>query len=255
MNGLLADKVALVTGAASGIGRATARLFAQQGAKVVVADVNTDDGEQVAQSIRGDGGDAIFVRADVGLMNDVQAVVDATVLHYGRLDVLHSNAGFTPQGDALETSEADWDRTLAVCLKATYMLAHCAIPTMRAGGGGSIVITGSVHSIRGYARATAYQASKGGLLALTRSLAVDLAPAIRVNAILPGAVLTGKPGSHTPESIDLMARMCALKRVGEPEDIAQVALFLASSMSAYMTGESIVVDGGLTSIIQLPPGH
>lgn len=254
MNGLLAGKIALVTGAASGIGRATARLFAQQGAKVVLADVNTTDGEQTAQSIRGNACDAIFVRADVGLMDDVRALVYATVAHFGGLDVLHSNAGFTPRGDAIETSEADWDRTIAVCLKATYMLAHCAIPTMRAGGGGSIVITGSVHSIRGYARYTAYQASKGGLLALTRSLAVDFAPDIRVNAILPGAVLTGQPGSQTPDQIERTAQMCVLKRIGQPEDIAQVALFLASDMSAYITGESIVVDGGLTSIIQLPPG-
>jgi NAD(P)-dependent dehydrogenase (short-subunit alcohol dehydrogenase family) len=254
MNGLLASKVALVTGAASGIGRATALLFSQHGARVVLADINAAGGEQTAQSIRDDGGDAIFVHADVGLMSDVRALVDATVSRHGRLDVIHSNAGFTPRGDAIETSEADWDRTLAVCLKATYLLAHCAIPTMRVGGGGSIVITGSVHSIRGYARSTAYQASKGGLLALTRSLAADFAPAIRVNAILPGAVLTGQPGSQTPEQIERTAQMCALKRIGQPEDIAQVALFLASDMSAYITGESIVVDGGLTSIIQLPAG-
>lgn len=254
MNGLLAGKVALVTGAASGIGRATVRLFSQQGANVVLADINSAGGEHTAQSIRDDGGDATFVRADVGLMSDVRALVDATVARHGRLDVIHSNAGFTPRGDAVETSEADWDRTLAVCLKATYLLAHCAVPTMRAGGGGSIVITGSVHSIRGYARSTAYQASKGGLLALTRSLAVDLAPDIRVNAILPGAVLTGQAGSQTPQQIERMAQMCVLKRVGQPEDIAQAALFLASDMSAYITGESIVVDGGLTSIIQLPAG-
>ena len=254
MNSLLNNKVALVTGAASGIGRASAHLFAQHGARVVVADVNVADGEHVAQSIRETGGDAIFFGTDVGQMGEVRALVDTTVAHYGRIDTIFSNAGFTPPGNAVETREEDWDRTLAVCLKATYMLAHCAIPTMQAGGGGTIVITGSVHSIRGYARSTAYQAAKGGLLALTRTMAADFAPTIRVNAILPGAVLTGQAGKITQEQIDQMARMCVLRRCGQPEDIAQVALFLASNMSAYMTGESIVVDGGLTSIIQVPTG-
>jgi NAD(P)-dependent dehydrogenase (short-subunit alcohol dehydrogenase family) len=252
MNGLLSEKVALVTGAASGIGRASARLFARQGARVVLADVNDDDGRAAAAAITGEGGEALFVRTDVGQSDDIRALVDAAVERFGRLDVVFSNAGFTPQGDAVETSESDWDRTLDVCLKASYLLAHCAVPIMRRNGGGSFVITSSVHSIRGYARSTAYQAAKGGLTALTRAMAADFAPAIRVNAILPGAVQTGRPGALRQDQIDMMAGMCVMRRIGQPEDIANAALFLASDMSSYITGQSLVVDGGLTSIIQVP---
>ena len=254
MEALLANRVAIITGAASGIGRASARLFARHGASVVLADLNAEDGEATANDIRDTGASAIFVRTDVGKMADIRALVEAATTHFGGLHIIYSNAGFTPQGNAVETREEDWDRTLNVCLKATYMLAHCGVPAMLASGGGAIVVTASVHSIRGYARSTAYQAAKGGLTALTRTMAADFAPRIRVNAILPGAVQTGRPGSLTQEQIDQMAQMCVLRRIGQPEDIAQAALFLASDMSSYMTGESLVVDGGLTSIIQLPPG-
>lgn len=252
MNGLLQTKVALITGAASGIGRATAQLFARHGAKVVLADVTTAVGEEAVQGIRAEGGDAIFVRTDVGQMNEVQALVEKTLALYGRLDIIHSNAAAYTLGNAVEISEADWDRTLAVCLKATWMLAHFGVPAMLAGGGGAIVVTGSNHAIRGYASYTAYQAAKGGLLALTRALAADFAPTIRVNTILPGAVMTGLSAHLTAEQREKVAQMCLLKRYAQPEDIAQVALFLASDMSSYMTGESIVVDGGLTSVIQVP---
>ena len=253
MNGLLQTKVALITGAASGIGRATAQLFARHGAKVVLADVTTAVGEEAVQGIRAEGGDAIFVRTDVGQMNEVQALVEKTLALYGRLDIIHSNAAAYTMGNAVETNEDEWDRTLAVCLKATWMLAHFGVPAMLAGGGGAIVITGSVHAIRGYAKNTAYQASKGGLLALTRAMAADFAPAIRVNIILPGAVVTGLWAKSTAAQRERTAQMCPLKRNAQPEDIAQVALFLASGMSSYMTGEALVVDGGLTSVIQIPP--
>ncbi len=253
MTGMLQDKVALITGAASGIGRATAQLFARQGAKVVLADVTTAAGEEAAQGIRAEGGDAIFVRTDVGQMNEVQALVEKTLALYGRLDIIHSNAAAYTMGNAVETNEDEWDGTLAVCLKATWMLAHFGVPAMLAGGGGAIVITGSVHAIRGYAKNTAYQASKGGLLALTRAMAADFAPTIRVNIILPGAVVTGLWAKSTAAQRERTAQMCPLKRNAQPEDIAQVALFLASGMSSYMTGEALVVDGGLSSVIQIPP--
>ena len=253
MTGLLETQVALITGAASGIGRATAQLFARQGAKVVLADRTAAAGEEAAQGIRAEGGDAIFVQTDIGQMSEVQALVEKTLAHYGRLDIIHSNAAAYTMGDAVETSEDEWDRTLAVCLKATWMLAHFGVPAMLAGGGGAIVITGSVHAIRGYAKNTAYQASKGGLLALTRAMAADFAPTIRVNIILPGAVETGLWAKSTADQRERIAQMCPLKRNAQPEDIAQVALFLASGMSSYMTGEALVVDGGLTSVIQIPP--
>lgn len=249
---LLANKVALITGGGSGIGRATARLFAREGAKVVVVDINAEGGQTTADELRAAGGDSLFIQADVGKMEQVRAMIDTAHQHYGRLDIIHSNAAASVGGTAPEISEADWDWTIAVCLKATWMIAHCAVPKMLAQGGGVIIITGSVHSIRGYANASAYQAAKGGVLALTRSLAIDHAPTIRVNAILPGAVETGLWKDVTPEQRRQIAQQCILRRNGQPEDIANVALFLASDLSAYMTGTYVVVDGGLTSVIETP---
>ena len=252
MTGLLQDKVALITGAASGIGRATAQLFAREGARVVLADINVAGGEAAAEGIRAEGGDAFFVRADVSQMAEVQALVQATQDRYGRLDVLHSNAFAHKLGNALEITEDEWDWSLDITLKATWMLARYALPIMLAGGGGTIVITGSVHALRGYAGHAAYQAAKGGLLALTRSLAMDFAPTVRVNTILPGAVVTGAWTGTSDAHMARVADMCPLKRNAAPEEIAQVALFLASPMSSFMTGTSVVADGGLTAVIVEP---
>ena len=249
---LLADKVALITGAASGIGRATARLFAEQGAKVVAADVNAAGGQEVVDAIRSASAEAHFVRGDVGKLGDVEAMVRAAVDHFGRLDIVHSNAASFAMGTATNLSEEDWDFTLNVCLKATWMLARCAMPHMLAQGAGVFVITGSVHALRGYADNTAYQAAKGGLLALTRSLAADYAPDVRVNTILPGAVVTGLWDPISEADREKIAQMCPLGRNGRPEEIAQAALFLASDMSSYMTGSHVVVDGGLSSIMMVP---
>ncbi len=252
MTGLLHDKVALITGAASGIGRATAQLFAQQGAKVVVADINEAGGQAAVDGIRAAGGDALFCRTDVGRMADIEALVQAAQARYGRLDILHSNAFAHKRGNAVELSEADWDWSLDITLKATWMLAHHALPLMLSGAGGVIVITGSVHALRGYAKYAAYQAAKGGLLALTRSLAMDFAPRVRVNTILPGAVVTGAWAGASERHMAQVAATCPLKRNAAPEEIAQVALFLASDMSSFMTGASVVVDGGLTAVIEVP---
>ena len=247
---MLKDKVAMITGASTGIGRATARLFAEQGAKVVVVDINDADGQQTVAGIEEKGGDAFYLHSDVGVMDQVQAMVKRAIDHYGQVDIVHSNAYASVDGCAHEISEEDWDRTLDVSLKATWMIAHYILPKMQVQqNGGVFIITGSVHSIRGYVHATAYQAAKGGLLALTRALAIDYAPTIRVNAILPGAVET-QPA--TEEERKRTAEMCPLNRNGQPEDIAQAALFLASDMSSYMTGTSLIVDGGLVSTIKLP---
>ena len=248
---LLEDKVALITGAGSNIGRGTAQLFAREGAKVVVADINAASGQETVSSIRKASGEAVFVEADVGTMDGVRSMVDATVERYGRLDIVHSNAYSNVMGTATEITEADWDRTLDVCLKATWMLAHCGFPVMLEHGGGAMVITASVHSIRGYLRHTAYDAAKGGLLGLMRALAADYAPDIRVNAILPGAIPHRRTREELPtEDLEDRAERYPLRRVGTPHDIAQAALFLASDMSSYMTGTYLVVDGGLTSIIE-----
>jgi NAD(P)-dependent dehydrogenase (short-subunit alcohol dehydrogenase family) len=246
---LLEGKVALITGAGSGIGRATAHLFARHGARVVVVDINDVSGRDTVQHLRGTGTDAVFVRADVGNMAQVQAMVAAAVQHYGGIDIVHSNAAASIGGSATEVDEEGWDRTLAVCLKATWMIAHHAVPVMLHRGGGTIVITGSIHSIRGFSGCAAYQASKGGLLSLTRSLACDYAPTIRVNAILPGAMDAGMGGQVDESERTRIAKLCPLQRTGRPEDIAQAALYLASDMSAFVTGTSLVVDGGWTSHI------
>jgi NAD(P)-dependent dehydrogenase (short-subunit alcohol dehydrogenase family) len=249
---LLEGKVALITGAASGIGRATAKLFAREGAKVAVADINSRGCEETVESIRTASGEAIAITADVGRMDQVRAMVETAYREFGKLDIVLSNAATHVMGSATEINEHDWDRTLDVCLKATWMLAHCTLPRIVAQGGGVFIITGSVHALRGYAGYAAYQAAKGGLLALTRSLAADFAPTVRVNTILPGAVVTGLWDKVSEEDRRRIAEMCPLRRNGQPEDIAQPALFLASDMSSYMTGTYLIVDGGLTSIIQVP---
>ncbi len=247
---LLKDKVALITGASSGIGRATASLFADQGAKVIVVDINDARGVETIREIEKKGGEALYLHTDVGVMDQVEAMVMHAIDHYGQIDIVHSNAYASFDGYAHEISEEGWDRTLDVSLKATWMIARGILPKMQGEqGGGVFIITGSVHSIRGYAHRTAYQAAKGGLLALTRALAADYAPKIRVNAILPGAIET-QPA--TEEERRRTAGMCPLNRVGQPEDIAQAALFLASEMSSYMTGTYLIVDGGLVSTIKLP---
>lgn len=248
---LLDGKVALITGAASGIGRATAKLFAQHGARVVLVDVNEAGGTQAVKDIETQSGEALFIKADVGDMPQVSATISATLEHYGRLDIVYSNAASYRLGSAAEISEADWDYTQAACLKATWMIAHYAMPAMLRNDSGSFIITSSVQAIRGYTRHCAYQAAKGGLLSLTRSLAADYAPKVRVNAILPGAVITGIAAGLSEAELKRIALMCPLQRNAPPEEIASVALFLASDMSAYMTGSCVVVDGGLSSFIQM----
>ncbi len=247
---MLAGKVALITGAASGIGRATAQLFAEHGASVVLADTNDAGGQQAAENIRAKDREAIFVKSDVGKMDDVNAMIKTTLDRFGRLDIVHSNAASYALGTATKISEVEWDRTQAVCLKATWMIAHAALPAMLLQDQGAFIITASVQSIRGYTSHVAYQAAKGGLLAMTRSLAADYAPKIRVNAILPGAVITGLAAGLSASDLERVANMCPLRRNAPPEEIATVALFLASDMSAYMTGSCLVVDGGLTSVVK-----
>jgi NAD(P)-dependent dehydrogenase (short-subunit alcohol dehydrogenase family) len=245
----LDGRVALITGAASGIGRATAKLFAQHGARVVLADVNEAGGAKVADDIHSQSGDALFVKADVSDLQQVSAMVSATLNHYGRLDIVYSNAASYRLGSASEISEGDWDYTQSACLKASWMIAHYTMPALLRNDSGAFIITASVQAIRGYTRHCAYQAAKGGLLALTRSLAADYAPKIRVNAILPGAVITGIAIGLSEAELKRIAMMCPLQRNAPPEEIATVALFLASDMSAYMTGTCVVVDGGLSSAI------
>lgn len=249
---LLQNKVALITGAASGIGRASALLFAREGAKVVVSDKNADGGKETVDSIVSEGNDAVFVETNVGCMADVEALVNACVEHYGRIDIVFSNACHYPMGTATELTEADWDITMDVCLKATWMLAKHALPLMVEQGSGVFVITGSVHSLRGFSSYASYDPAKAGLLGMTRNLAMDYAPHVRVNALLPGPIVTGLWKDMTPEEIQQSADSVPLKRNGTPEDVAKVALFLASDLSSYVTGTEVVVDGGMISGIKFP---
>ena len=218
----------------------------------MVADLDTGAGRECVARIERAGGAAAFIEADVGSMSAVENLISATMDRYGRLDVIHSNAYHSAVGTATAITEDDWGRTLDVSLKATWMLAHHGFPAMLAGGGGAMVITSSIHAVRGFARSTAYQAAKGGLVALTRALATDYGPEIRVNAVLPGPILT--PGQrHTPRSwIEVTAGQTILGRFGRAEEVAQAVLFLASDMSSYVTGTSLVVDGGHSCAIQMP---
>ncbi len=241
----LAGKVAIVTGAASGIGEATARLLAAEGASVCAVDLNNEAGRQVADSIVGDGGTAIFIRADVGKGAQVKRVVERALQKFGRLDVLHNNAYWSRNGQATELEEKAWDRTLEVTLKSVFLGAKYAIPAMRQSGGGSIINTGSVHSLVGFAGFTAYDAAKGGVLAMTRTLAIDYGPDIRVNAVLPGAILTPAWDGTSKSYRKRCAEMVPAKRLGDPDDIARAVLFLASDEASYITGTSLTVDGGM----------
>jgi len=245
----LAGKVALITGAGSGIGRATAQLFAREGAYVTVVDIADEGGRETVASIEQAGGHGLFIHADVAKASHVEAMIESTIGQFDRLDILHNNAYWTAFRPAVETSEDEWDRTLDVCLKGPFLGAKYAIPHMLSNGGGVIINTASVNSIRGLPGHAAYQAAKGGLLSLTRSLAADYAPTIRVNAILPGGVMTPTLDNIDPELIRRSMEKTPLKRYAQPEEIAEVALFLASDASSFFTGSGIVVDGGMTSVL------
>ena len=250
---LLENKVALVTGSASGIGRASAELFAKQGAQVIVTDLAEDDGHETVKRINATGGDSIFLKADIGKMSEVEGLVNAATQHYGRIDVLFSNACHYPEGKAADVPEEDWDRGISGCLKATWMLAKHTLPGMVKRGGGTIVVTGSVHSLFGFTGTHSYDIAKAGLLGLVRNIALDYAPTVRINAVLPGAVETGLWDHLGPEEREKIAKGLPLQRNGQPEDIAQAALFLASDMSSYVTGTHLTVDGGQTCGFMLDP--
>ena len=243
----LRDRVAIITGAASGIGRATAQRFAREGAAVVIADINRSGGGACAQEIRSAGGNAAFVETDVSEEGDLRRMVEAAVETYGGLDILHNNAFWNAPGAAQDVTEADWQRTLAVTLTAVWQGSKLAIPHLLESQAGVILNTASVHSIVGLAGSAAYQAAKGGVLSLTRAMSLELPPRVRVVAILPGAI-------ETPATMDVPADAHAefvsqvpMGRMGQPEEIASLAAFLASDEASYITGAGIVVDGGYTT--------
>ncbi|MGI8743677.1 MAG: SDR family oxidoreductase [Bryobacteraceae bacterium] len=249
----LSGKTAIVTGSGSGIGKATARLFAQEGAAVVIIDWNREAGTASAEAILETGGEALFCEADVSRPADVQRFVAIAKERYGGIDILVNNAAVQVLAQLVETTEEDWDRIHSVNLKGVFLGCKYVIPEMIKKGGGSIVNLSSVLGFVGDPDLAAYCAAKGGVLALTKAAALTYGPqGIRVNSICPGDVdtpLVQHYFSKDPDPARLRAEVSskyALRRIASPEEVAEAALFLASAASSFITGSTIVVDGGLT---------
>jgi NAD(P)-dependent dehydrogenase (short-subunit alcohol dehydrogenase family) len=253
----LSGKVALITGAGNGIGRASARLFAAEGAKVAVLDRLEAEGRRTVAEIEQAGGAALFVPADVTNEAQVRRAVEATVERFGALHILYANAGVSPaeRGPIEELTRADWDRILNVNLNGVFVCMQQAVPAIRRAAGGAIVATASAAAL--VARGTlSYSAAKGGVIALMRTLAIQLAPAgIRVNAVAPGFINNFMPRAgrlpteeERRQRLADMAAQTPLGRPGTPEDIAHAALYLASDDASFVTGQVLVVDGGLTAL-------
>ena len=250
----LRDKVAMITGAGSGMGRLAGLTFAREGARVVAADVSARAGEETAAEITRAGGEALFVEADVSREAQVRRLVQHAVERFGRLDVLYNNAGIFPEkdGSVVDVEEAVWDQVLAVNLKGIYLCCKYGIPELLESGGGSIINVASFVALVGCTvPQDAYTASKGGVIALTKSLAVQFGPRkIRTNAIAPGPIETPLLTSWLLANPDARKRRLdriPLGRFGRPEDIVQMALYLASDESTWVNGSVLVVDGGITS--------
>lgn len=252
----LKDRVAIVTGAAKGIGWGIATVLAKEGAKVVVVDWDEQDGAKTAAEIRDGGGDAIFVKCDVSNEDQVKAMIQATLDQYGRIDILVNNAGIGVYKTITDATSEDWDRCLGVNLKGVFLCSKYAIPHMQKIGKGAIVNISSVHAYANVNGTSPYAASKGGVTALTRAMAMDYSPTIRVNAIAPGWVLTPLIQSIFDSYPDpaaqqrLVEQRQVMKRIGRPEDVGYAAAFLASDEASFITGVQLFVDGGLTAQLE-----
>jgi NAD(P)-dependent dehydrogenase (short-subunit alcohol dehydrogenase family) len=255
----LVNKVALITGAGNGIGRATAQLFAQEGAKVVVQDVNADMAQETVQLIGKAGGEAVSIGGDVASSADAEAMVNKAVDTYGRLDVLFNNAGVWHGGTILDIGEADWDRTMEVNVKGIYLVSRYAVQHMMRQEGGSIINAASVAALRGSPMSAAYNASKGAVLLLTKCMALDFGRyGIRVNCTCPGVIATQMADQlltyrslgdddRKQALLETYEERHAVGRFGQPEEVAKVVLFLASDESSFVSGAAWPVDGGLSA--------
>jgi NAD(P)-dependent dehydrogenase (short-subunit alcohol dehydrogenase family) len=250
----LKDRVAVVTGAGAGIGRAIAERFAREGASVVIAEIDAQTGRNAAQSIEAAGGQALFVSTDVSDEAQVKSLVEKTVARFGRIDVLCNNAAvlfFQDEAPAHELSREVWDRTIAVNLRGYWLTSKYVVPVMLRQKNGSIIHVASPTGIYGFTRLTAYSASKGGVFGLMRAMAADYAPHhIRVNAIVPGTIDTPMNAVELSDPVarERYAELTPARRLGTGEDLAGVAVFLASDDSDYCVGGIFTVDGGLTAV-------
>jgi 3-oxoacyl-[acyl-carrier protein] reductase len=250
---VLAGNVALITGAASGQGRAAAQLFASEGAVIVIADIDDVGAGETVALVEKDGGQAIAVHADVSRRADCDAMVERTVDAFGAVDVLYNNAAIQMSGRLVDCTEQEWDLTLATNLNAIFWACRAALPHMLRAGRGSIVNTASTLGLVGSEGYAAYGAAKAGLVALTRQIAVEYGPVVRANVIAPGSIDTPRFRKVTEQLDDpdafltMLSSNTPLRRLGTAEDVAHVALFLASDLSAYTSGAVIPVDGGLAA--------
>jgi meso-butanediol dehydrogenase/(S,S)-butanediol dehydrogenase/diacetyl reductase len=245
----LTNKTAIVTGAASGIGKATAMRFHEEGVRLLIADINDAWGNQLADDICKQGGQCAFVHCDVSNLDDVKSMIEKCVAIYGRIDILVNNAGTGTYGKTPDLQPAEWKRVTSICMDSVYYGCHFAIPYMRKGGGGAIVNTASVSGLFGDFGLTAYNAAKGAVVNYTRSLALDHGRNnIRCNAVCPGPIETNltKDVYNTPGQREKFNACVPLQRVGRPEEIAAAIAFLASDDASYINGENLVVDGGMT---------
>ena len=247
----LEGKVALITGGTSGIGSATAVLFAHEGAAVVLTGRNRERGERIAESISEEGGQAIFIRSDVRVADDCRQAVERTLERFGRIDVLFNNAGVFHPKTVPECTEAEWDETIDSSLKGAFLMSKYALPAMIERGSGSIINTSSGWGVLGGNEAAAYCAAKGGLIVMTKAMAIDHGPdGIRVNCVCPGDVDTpmlkddADKRGMTWEDYHAGAIDRPMGRIGTAEEIARAVLFLASDDASFVTGEALVVDGG-----------
>lgn len=247
----LEGRVALITGGTSGIGSATAMRFVEEGASVAITGRNAERGEQVVQELAAKGGDALFIQSDVCVASDCRAAVDQTLERFGKIDVLFNNAGVFHPKTIPDCTEEEWDETIDSSLKGAFLMSKYVIPAMIENGGGSIIHTSSGWGVLGGDKAAAYCAAKGGLIVMAKAMAIDHGPdGIRVNCVCPGDVLTpmlhddAEKRGMTWDDYSAGAGERPLGRIGTVKEIADAVLFLASDESSFVTGDSLVVDGG-----------